>query len=89
MKKKPLYKITSHAHRAKKSAERTLLWYTIIIFSLILLVFANVGYKLSKPHVLGASTMLLAQGGDDSGSGSGSDSGSGGSGAGSDRKSVV
>jgi hypothetical protein len=69
MKKKVSHKITSHAHRSRKAAERTFLWYTIIIFSLILLVFANIGYKLSKPHVLGMSTILLAQGGDDSGEG--------------------
>ncbi|MDE2025614.1 MAG: hypothetical protein KGJ07_03920 [Patescibacteria group bacterium] len=53
---------TSAAHRTQSSSERTVVWYTVIIFSLILMVFTNVGYKLSKPHVLGISTTLAESG---------------------------
>ena len=78
MKKKPAHKRkSSTSHRIKRSSEQTAFWYTVIVFSLILMVFASVGYKLSKPHVLGASTVFLAQGDE-----SGIDGAPGGSGTG-------
>lgn len=79
MKNKPAHKKTSAvSHKRKSSSEQTVIWYSVIVFSLILMVFANVGYKLSKPHVLGASTVFLAEGGSDSGSGGLDSSGSNG-----------